>query len=356
MIIQVIVSGVLPELIIPLKTLEDTVKVTFFYLPYIFVSDYTIYFQSLVTVLGLFIIVPMLLDIKNEPVPFPAIVLLTLFFIAPILLFSFIWWPDYFWLLGLILSVLFFILLLATTRSGKEGLSVKQEAPFAIQSEKTTTKKTKTRSKTLSEKLQEKFDSIDKLIKKESFSEAEAELQDIIKRTSNITLESKRNHIKEQANKKIIRINELQEEKKQEQQERKKEELKDRFDDVQKLISKKRFDEAIDLTESLIAEAEEHSLVSLVAFLKTQLDQIRELDKVNNILDMSEEIKIDYLAEALSLERKDLINKFADWNKRNIFEFKIVGDIIRVESRNMDAFILELDKSFEEWENSDEKK
>lgn len=120
-IIQIIVSGVMPELYTPLKGLERTIQVLYFYLPYIFESDYTIYFQVLVTVLGLFLIVPMLLDIKNEPVPFPWIVILTLIFIAPILLFSFIWWPEGFWVLGLLLSVLLFILLLAITRSGKES-------------------------------------------------------------------------------------------------------------------------------------------------------------------------------------------------------------------------------------------
>ncbi|TFF99032.1 MAG: hypothetical protein EU541_05950 [Promethearchaeota archaeon] len=120
-IIQVIVSGVLPELWTPLKALEDTIQVLYFYLPFIFASDYTIYFQVLVTVLGLFLVIPMLLDIKNEPVPFPWIVILTLIFLGPILLFSFIWWPDGFWVLGLLLSVLLFILLLAITRSGKES-------------------------------------------------------------------------------------------------------------------------------------------------------------------------------------------------------------------------------------------
>jgi hypothetical protein len=120
-IIQIIVSGVMPELYTPLKGLEKTIQVLYFYLPYIFGSDYTIYFQALVTVLGLFLIVPMLLDIKNEPVPFPWIVILTLIFIGPILLFSFIWWPEGFWVLGLLLSVLLFILLLAITRSGKES-------------------------------------------------------------------------------------------------------------------------------------------------------------------------------------------------------------------------------------------
>jgi hypothetical protein len=120
-IIQIIVSGVMPELYSPLKGLENTIQVLYFYLPYIFETDYTIYFQVLVTILGLFIVIPMLLDIKNEPVPFPWIVILTLIFVAPIVLFSFIWWPDGWWVLALLISVLLFILLLAITRSGKEN-------------------------------------------------------------------------------------------------------------------------------------------------------------------------------------------------------------------------------------------
>ncbi|TXT65826.1 MAG: conserved membrane protein of unknown function [Promethearchaeota archaeon] len=129
-VLQIILSALLPEILPGLKPSEPpfnnfTVKFWYFYTPDIFdpalSGSLALAFRLLVTVLAIFIIAPLLLDIKNEALPLPVLVVITLIFIVPIMLLSFIWAADAWPVLTLLFSVIFFIGLLMITKSGREG-------------------------------------------------------------------------------------------------------------------------------------------------------------------------------------------------------------------------------------------
>ncbi len=131
-VLQIILSAILPEVLPYLKPYEVfglgnnfTAKFWYFYTPDIFdpalSSSLGLAFRILVTALGIFIIVPLLLDIKDEALPLPVLVVITAIFIVPIMLFSFIWIGEGWPVLTLLISVIFFVALLMITKSGKEA-------------------------------------------------------------------------------------------------------------------------------------------------------------------------------------------------------------------------------------------
>lgn len=122
-LVQLIISAILPEINSDLVT--DTEKLWFFWLPNVhsavFSSSIATAFKLAATLLVLLVIIPLIIDIKDEEVPFPVFIIIIAIFVAPFLYLSYIWLPDAMAVLTFLLSVILFIVLLIITRSGKEA-------------------------------------------------------------------------------------------------------------------------------------------------------------------------------------------------------------------------------------------
>ncbi len=121
-LVQLIVSAILPEVNSDLET--NTEKLWFFWLPNVHSADFSssiaTAFKIAATLLVLLVIIPLIIDIKDEEVPFPVFIIIIAIFVAPFLYLSYIWLPNAMAVLTFLLSVILFIVLLIITRSGKE--------------------------------------------------------------------------------------------------------------------------------------------------------------------------------------------------------------------------------------------
>jgi len=127
-IIQIIITAILPVSIVSMQT--NTMPYGFFYLPDIYTASFgielwvnpTILFAFRITasvLIGL-IIVPLLIDLRDEEVPLPVFIIIIGLFILPFLYLSYLWVPIAMGVLTFLLSVFLFVILLIITRSGKE--------------------------------------------------------------------------------------------------------------------------------------------------------------------------------------------------------------------------------------------
>ena len=127
-IIQAILTAILPVSIPTMQT--NTTPYWFFYFPDIYTGVYGIeawvnltillVFRVLATVLIGLVIVPLLVDLRDEEVPLPVFIIIIGLFILPFLYLSYIWLPEAMGVLTFLMSVILFIILLIITRSGKE--------------------------------------------------------------------------------------------------------------------------------------------------------------------------------------------------------------------------------------------
>ncbi len=127
-IIQVILTTILPLSIPIMKT--NTIPYWFFYFPDIYTATYGIQAWVIPTILLAFritasvliglVIVPLLVDLRDEEVPLPVFLIIIGLFILPFLYLSYIWLPEAMGVLTFLMSVILFITLLIITRSGKE--------------------------------------------------------------------------------------------------------------------------------------------------------------------------------------------------------------------------------------------
>lgn len=120
-LIQLIISAIIPETNPALQALP-TQKFWFFWLPNVHLAEASIAlgFKILATILIALIIVPLILDIKDEEVSLPIIIIFVAIFILPFLYLSYIWIPEAMGVLTFLFSVVLFIIMLLITRSGKE--------------------------------------------------------------------------------------------------------------------------------------------------------------------------------------------------------------------------------------------
>ena len=124
-LIQLIISAIIP-VNNPALQYPYTEPYWFFWLPNVhsavFDPAIAITFRFIATILIFLIIVPLILDIKDEEIPLPIIVIFVAIFIVPFLYLSYIWIPDPagFWTLTFLFSVILFVILLIITRSGQE--------------------------------------------------------------------------------------------------------------------------------------------------------------------------------------------------------------------------------------------
>ena len=127
-IIQVIITAILPVSIVSMQT--NTIPYGFFYFPDIYTGSFGIElwvnptmllaFRITASVMIGLVIVPLLVDLRDEEVPLPVFVIVIGLFILPFLYLSYIWLPQAMGVLTFLMSVLLFIVLLIITRSGKE--------------------------------------------------------------------------------------------------------------------------------------------------------------------------------------------------------------------------------------------
>lgn len=124
LLVQLIVSAILPEIVTEAQT--STFSFWVFYLPDIHnatevSSNIILGFQGITTLTFFLVIIPMLLDVKGEEIPFPILLVIVAIYIIPFLVLSLIWLPEAAIVLTFLFSVILFILLLIITKSGKEN-------------------------------------------------------------------------------------------------------------------------------------------------------------------------------------------------------------------------------------------
>ncbi len=132
-VIQAILTAILPVSNATMQT--NTTPYWFFYFPDIYTATYGIEawvnltilfaFRVLATVLIGLVIVPLLVDLRDEEVPLPVFIIIIGLFILPFLYLSYIWLPEAMGVLTFLMSVILFIVLLIITRSGKEVKKMK---------------------------------------------------------------------------------------------------------------------------------------------------------------------------------------------------------------------------------------
>ena len=124
LLVQLIITSILPVSVPALQA--DTEKLLFFWLPNIHSQTVTwnsgvrTAFQLSATLMIVLAIIPMILDIKDEELPLPILVLISCIFILPFLFLSVIWLPGAAGVLTFLMCLILFIVLLIITKSGQE--------------------------------------------------------------------------------------------------------------------------------------------------------------------------------------------------------------------------------------------
>ncbi|MBY8990327.1 MAG: hypothetical protein KGD58_06195 [Candidatus Lokiarchaeota archaeon] len=122
-IIQLIVSAILPEANSDLENYTE--QILYFWLPNvhsaIFRPSTVGAFKVAATLLILLVIVPLILDIRDEEATLPILIVFVVIFILPFLYLSYIWLPEAMGVMTFLFSVILFIVLLLITKSGKEN-------------------------------------------------------------------------------------------------------------------------------------------------------------------------------------------------------------------------------------------
>ena len=125
LLVQLIITAILPESETALQA--DTEEFLFFWIPNVH-SETVVWnntirsaFQLSATLMIVLAIVPMILDIKDEELPLPALIIITCVFILPFLFLSFIWLPSAAGVLTFLMCLILFIVLLMITQSGQEA-------------------------------------------------------------------------------------------------------------------------------------------------------------------------------------------------------------------------------------------
>ena len=123
-LVQLIISAILPEIETYSSLKNFTDEVWFFWLPdvhsAIFSETVALGFKIAATLMVLLVIIPLIIDIKDEEATLPIIIVFVAIFILPFLYLSFIWIPEAMGVLTFLFSVILFIILLIITKSGNE--------------------------------------------------------------------------------------------------------------------------------------------------------------------------------------------------------------------------------------------
>ena len=128
-VIQLIITAILPDQVPEMLQNGKVVPVWYFNLPGIFDAagvvqpwvDSTLLLAFRLTASGMifFAIIPLIVSIKGEEFPFIGLVIVVALFIGPFVYLAYIWLPGSVAVLTFLFSVVLFILLLIITKSGK---------------------------------------------------------------------------------------------------------------------------------------------------------------------------------------------------------------------------------------------
>ncbi len=122
-LVQLIVSAIIPEVNEDLQGNGTEAVLNLFWLPNVhseaLVNEFPLGFQVAATLLVLLVIIPLILDIKDEEIPFPMFIVIIALFIIPFLYLSYIWIPAAMGVLTFLFSVILFVVLLLITKSEK---------------------------------------------------------------------------------------------------------------------------------------------------------------------------------------------------------------------------------------------
>lgn len=117
-IIQLIITAIMPEVNEDLQL--TTEKIMYFWVPNVhsalFVDSLALAFKIVATVFILLIVVPLIIDVKDEEAPLPIVIIFVAIFIIPFLYLSYIWVPEIMGVLTFLFSVILFIILLMITK------------------------------------------------------------------------------------------------------------------------------------------------------------------------------------------------------------------------------------------------
>jgi hypothetical protein len=132
-IVQLILAAILPVTNTALQ--NNTTLWMVFYLPDIYTDAFGIElwvndiillgFRLTASLLIILVIIPLIVDLKDEEVPLPMFIIIIALFIVPFLYLSYIWLPEAMGVLTFLMCVILFIVLLLLTRSGKEAQQLK---------------------------------------------------------------------------------------------------------------------------------------------------------------------------------------------------------------------------------------
>jgi hypothetical protein len=135
-VVQFILTAILPVTNTVFRT-NTTVWLGVFYLPDLYTANFAIEswvnpvillsFRLSATLLIILVIIPLIVDLKDEAVPLPMFIIIIALFILPFLYLSYIWLPSALVVLTFLMCVILFIILLLITRSGKEDQQIKQQ-------------------------------------------------------------------------------------------------------------------------------------------------------------------------------------------------------------------------------------
>ena len=117
-IIQLIITAIMPEVNEDLRL--TTERIMYFWLPNvhsgIFLDILALTFKIVATVFILLIVIPLIIDVKDEDAPLPIVIVFVAIFIIPFLYLSYIWVPEIMAVLTFLFSVILFIILLMITK------------------------------------------------------------------------------------------------------------------------------------------------------------------------------------------------------------------------------------------------
>ena len=123
-VVQLILTAILPSDQINPELQANTVKLLYFYVPDIhnpaIPGTFLMAFKGTATALVFFAIIPLIVSIKDEEIPFIGIIIIVAIFIGPFIYLGYIWLPESIPVLTGLFAVILIIILLIITNSGRE--------------------------------------------------------------------------------------------------------------------------------------------------------------------------------------------------------------------------------------------
>ncbi len=116
---------------------------------------------------------------------------------------------------------------------------------------------------------------------------------------------------------------------------------------IDQYINDKQFSDAAKELNEIVETAKRYNLRGILGRAEKKLNKCNTLDKLYSLFKITEKVKIDDVASIFKMERSYLFEKLIEWSKS--FEFRIDGDYLKIQSRDIEGLMNLLDKSYDEW-------